>query len=102
MPTKNRKLVEQAIALLAETAKPIFFDAIVEALEDEQVTENLLSLDLIDQEEAGEILAEGLFASLHQAFDEVFNFAEDSEDEDEPNTDINFPCCGNHKNKNNK
>jgi len=100
MPTKNRKLVEQAIALLAETAKPIIFDAIVEAMEDEQVTENLLALGLIDQDDAGEIIGEGLFASLHQAFDEVFNFAEDSEDEDEPNTDINFPCCGNHKNNN--
>ena len=99
MPTKNRKLVEQAIALLAETAKPIIFNAIVEAMEDEQVTENLLALDLIDQDDAGEILCEGLFASLHEAFDELFSF---KEDEDEPNTDINFPCCGDNKNKKNK
>jgi hypothetical protein len=102
MPTKNRQLVEQAIALLANTSKDIIFDAIVEALETEQVSENLLALDLINQEEAGEIVVEGLFQSLQLAFDEVFSLGDDEDEEEQPKSDINFPCCGNHKNKNTK
>ena len=80
---RNTRLVTEATKLLSSTLKEHFIAAIGEALENEQVTEVLFALGIINDEECGEILAEGTFHAINEAFDEVFSLGngdEDSED----------------------
>jgi hypothetical protein len=72
--SKQRDTVDKAIGLMITEMKQHFVSSIMEAMDKEQITEVLLALDLIGQDDAGEILTEGLFASMHEAFDEVFKF----------------------------
>jgi hypothetical protein len=72
--SKQRDTVDKAIGLMTVEMKQHFVSSIMEAMDKEQITEVLLALDLIGQDDAGEILTEGLFAAMHEAFDEVFKF----------------------------
>jgi hypothetical protein len=109
MSDTKRQIIGKAIAALAEELQPEFIQVIQDLVESEQITEVLIGLGIIDDADQGEILAEGLFTGFSQAMDVAFGFNEDDDcedcDEDEeeqPKSDINFPCCGNHKNKNTK
>ena len=107
MPDNNRQIVAKAINSLANELRTPLIEVIQDLIEDERITEVLLDLGLIADEDQGEILAEGLFTGFSQAMDVAFSFnddKEDSDDEDEEiETDINFqPCCGNNKNKKTK
>ncbi len=77
----NRKLVDEAIALLSNQLKQHFAEAILDAMNFEEVSETLLALQLISDEEAGEILAEGIFAAMHEAFDETFSLGNEGDDD---------------------
>lgn len=77
---RNTRLVTEATKLLSTTLKEHFITAIGEALENEQVTEVLHALGIINEEECGEILAEGIFNALNESFDEVFSLGNDDED----------------------
>lgn len=79
--SNNRKLVDSAIALLANQLKEHFAEAILDAMNFEEVSETLLALQLISDEEAGEILAEGIFAAMHEAFDATFSLGNEGEEE---------------------
>jgi hypothetical protein len=84
---RNTRLVTEATKLLTITLKDHFIEAIGEALENEQVTEVLHALGIINDEECGEILAEGIFNALNQAFDDVFSLQNSEEDSDESDDD---------------
>jgi hypothetical protein len=106
MPENNRQIVAKAINALAEEVRPQLMQVIFDLIEDEKITEVLFGLGLISDEDQGEILAEGLFTGFSQAMDSAFSFNEDDEDSDDEDeeieVDINFPCCGDNKNKKNK
>ena len=83
MSQNNRQIVAKAIASLAEELKPQFIEVIQDLIDVERTTEVLLDLDLISEEDQGEILAEGLFTGFSQAMDEAFSFNEQDEEDDQ-------------------
>jgi hypothetical protein len=77
----QNELVKNATELLSKSVRQILFDAIIEAIETEKVSDTLLDLNLITQEQSGEILAEGIFQSINKAFDDVFSLPNEGEKE---------------------
>ena len=73
---ENINLVEEATNLLIENMKEHFIAAITDAVESEDITETLLGLKLVTDEEAGDILVNGLFQSMLKSFDAVFSLEE--------------------------
>jgi len=73
---KDKSIVEAATDLLIENMKDHFIDAIEDAVANEDITENLLALKLVTDEEAGDILVNGLFQSMLKSFDTVFALEE--------------------------
>ena len=73
---KDKSIVEAATDLLIENMKDHFIDAIEDAVESEDITETLLGLKLVTDEEAGDILVNGLFQSMLKSFDTVFALEE--------------------------
>jgi hypothetical protein len=74
MSDTNRQIVAKAINALAEELRPKFVEVILDLIEDERITEALLDLGLIADEDQREILAEGLFTGFSQAMDVAFGF----------------------------
>jgi hypothetical protein len=102
MSDTNRQIVAKAINALAEELRTPLIEVINDIIKNERITEVLLDLNIISDEDQGEILAEGLFTGFSNAMDVAFSFNEvedEDEDEDDIDTNINFPCWK-KKNKN--
>jgi len=98
MSQNNRQIIVKAIAALADELKPQLVEVINDLIESERITEVLIDLGIIADEDQGEILAEGLFNGFSLAMDEAFSINEEDED-DEPVSGIDFPCCNKKSNK---